>query len=108
VSRRPTTVSGISARLLFEGDVRAFLFPVAMTVGTIPLSTLFCWLYNSSGFSLLPPMLFHASFNATLSVLGLVWTERSALLIGAELTGGLCVLALLVVIRCGGKRLSRQ
>jgi hypothetical protein len=46
------------------------VYPVAMTVGTGPLSIIFCWLYKSTGSSLPPPMPFHASFNATLSVLG--------------------------------------
>lgn len=86
-------------RLLLEGDARAFLYPLAMTVGTVPLSVVLCWLYDRTGCSLLPPMLFHASFNATLSVLGLVWTSRPALWIGGELTLGVWALAAFVVPR---------
>jgi membrane protease YdiL (CAAX protease family) len=95
-------------RILLQGDPRAFLYPMAMTIGTVPLSVIFTWLYNSTGSSLLPPMLFHASFNATLSVLGLLWTSRSPLLIGAELVLGLWVLAALLVLRYGGERLSSR
>lgn len=93
-------------RMLLEGDVRAFLFPLAMTLGTVPLSVIFCWLYNSTGSSLVPPMLFHGSFNATLSVLALVWTSRSTLLIGGELVLGLWALMAFVVGRYGAERLS--
>lgn len=88
-------------RILLNGDVRAFLYPIAMTVGTVPLSIVFTWLYNSTGSSLLPPMLFHASFNAALSVLGLVWTTRSAIWIGAEMTVGVWLVAALIVARHG-------
>lgn len=95
-------------RVLLQGDIRAFLYPIAMTMGTVPLSIVFGWLYNSTGSSLLPPMLFHASFNATLSVLGLVWSSRSALLIGAELTAGLWLLAAFIVFRHGGERLAAE
>ena len=94
-------------RLLFEGDERALLYPVAMTTGTVPLSIIFCWLYNSTGSSLLPPMLFHASFNATLSILALTWASRSSLWIGAELVIGLWAAAVFVIVRYGGARLSR-
>lgn len=93
-------------RILLQGDARAFLFPLAMTLGTVPLSVVFCWLYNSTGSSLVAPMLFHASFNATLSVLGLVWTSRSTLLVGGELVLGLWVLMAFIVVRYGADRLS--
>lgn len=93
-------------RLLFEGDVRAFLYPLAMTAGTVPLSVILCWLYNSTGSSLLPPMLFHASFNATLSVLALTWVSRPRLSIGAELVLGLWVFAAFVIVRYGVSHLS--
>ena len=94
-------------RILLQGDPRAFLYPLAMIMGTVPLSILFAWMYGGTGRSLLPPMLFHASFNATLSMLGLVWAGRSALLIGAELVAGLWLMAIVVIIRCGAS-LSRN
>lgn len=93
-------------RILLEGDPRAFLYPAAMTLGTLPLSVLSTWLYNGTGSSLLPSMLLHASFNATLSVLGLVWTSRSPLLVGGELVLGLWVVAAVLALRHGGRLLG--
>lgn len=94
-------------RLLLQGDARAFLYPMAMTAGTLPLSILFTWLFNSTGSSLLPPMLFHASFNATLTLLGLVWAGRSTFLIGAELVAGVWAVAVIVTLAYGPARLTR-
>lgn len=93
--------------LLLQGDVRAFLYPLAMTVGTLPLAILSTWLFNNTDSSLLPPMLFHASFNATLTILGLVWTARSILLIGAELVAGTWAVAVIVILVYGPARLAR-
>jgi membrane protease YdiL (CAAX protease family) len=95
-------------RIVFTGDPAALLYPLAMTIGTLPLSILFCWLFNSTRSSLLPPMLFHASFNATLSMVSLVWSERSSLLIGAELVLGLWIVAGIVLAVYGPSRLSRD
>jgi membrane protease YdiL (CAAX protease family) len=88
-------------RILLQGDLRAFLYPAAMTAGTLPLAVLFAWMYTNTDASLLPVMLFHASFNATLSVLGLVWVSRSSLIIGAELVAGLWLVAIAVIARYG-------
>jgi membrane protease YdiL (CAAX protease family) len=86
-------------RILLQGDPRAFLYPLAMTLGTVPLSILFTWMFNGTRGSLLPVMLFHASFNATLYLLSLVWAPRSALVIGAELVAGLWLVAIAVALR---------
>ena len=86
-------------RILLQGNAMAFLYPLAMTVGTIPLSIIFTWLFNNNGSSLIPPMLFHASFNSTLSIMGLVWTTRSSFLIGAELVLGLWLLVIFILAR---------
>jgi membrane protease YdiL (CAAX protease family) len=93
-------------RILFQGNFMAFLYPLAMTMGTLPLSIIFSWMYNNTRSSLLPPMLFHASFNATLYIMSLVWTTRSPLLIGAELVAGLWVVAAIVIAVYGPSRLA--
>lgn len=95
-------------RLLFEGDLRAFLYPLAITAGTIPLSILFAWMFNQTGGSLLPPMLFHASFNSTVYVLTLIWVSHPPLLTGGELVVGLWVAATVVVVRNGAATLTRH
>ena len=53
-------------QLIFEGKITAFLYPAAITLGTLPLSVLFTWLFLKGRASLIPIMLFHASFNSTL------------------------------------------
>ena len=95
-------------RLLFEGNVRAFLYPIAITMGTIPLSVLFAWMFNQTGGSLLPPMLFHASFNSTVYVLTLIWVGHPPLLTGGELVVGLWIAATVVVVRNGAATLTRH
>jgi membrane protease YdiL (CAAX protease family) len=95
-------------RMLFEGDARAFLYPLAMTMGTVPLSIMFAWMFNQTGGSLLPPMLFHASFNSTLYVLTLIWVDHPAILTGGELVVGLWIAAAVVVVRNGAATLTRH
>lgn len=85
-------------RLLLSGNLGAFLYPLAITGGTLPLSILFAWIYNKTGSSLIGPMLCHGSFNSTLYLLTLVWAGRSAFWIGVELVVGLWLVAVAVVI----------
>ena len=85
-------------RLLLGGNPAAFLYPLAITGGTLPLSILFTWMYNNTGGSLICPMLCHASFNSTLLLLSLVWEGRWSFLIGAELVMGLWLVAMSVVL----------
>jgi hypothetical protein len=85
-------------RLLLEGRLTAFLLPLWITLGTIPLSVLFAWMFNRTAGSVIPAMLCHASFNSTLSVLALVWPERPSLLIATDLGAGIWILAIVVVI----------
>lgn len=95
-------------RMLFEGDLQAFLYPLAITLGTVPLSVLSAWMFNQTGGSLLPSMLLHASFNSTLYVLTLIWRDHPSLLTGGELVVGLWVAAAVVVVRNGAATLTRQ
>ena len=83
--------------MIFNGKYYAFLYPTAMTLGTILLSIIFTWLFINSKESLIPPMLFHASFNMTLYILTIIWSSRNSLLIGGELLIGLFVTIFLLL-----------
>jgi membrane protease YdiL (CAAX protease family) len=85
-------------RMVFAGDARALFFPLTMTMGTIPLSVMLAWMFNRAGGSLLPGMMFHASFNSTLYVLSLIWLRHSALLTGTELILGTWIVAIVVAV----------
>jgi hypothetical protein len=87
--------------LLLQGNLKGFAIPIAITTGTVPLSILFSWLYNRTDCSILPAMIFHGSFNATLITLSLLWTSRSAVAIGAEMVVGLWIMAGVVVFVSG-------
>jgi uncharacterized protein len=95
-------------RLLFLGNLLACLIPIAITMGTVPLSILFTWMFNRTGGSILPAMVFHGSFNSTLSVLTLLWVGRQPLFIGAELVVGLWLVAGVVVAIYGPATLAGQ
>ena len=85
---------------IFEGKIGAFLYPMAITLGTLPLSILFTWLFLKSRASLIPVMLFHASFNGTLYILNLVWTTQHPLIIGGQLILGLWIITFFIVRKC--------
>lgn len=82
---------------IFEGKMAAFLYPLSITLGTLPLSILFTWIFLKSKESLIPIMLFHASFNSTLYILNLVWTTQHPLILGGQLILGLWILSFSVV-----------
>jgi hypothetical protein len=94
--------------LLFSGNLLAFLIPITITMGTVPLPILFTWMFNQTGGSLIPAMIFHASFNSTVYVLTLLWVGRPPVFIGAELVVGLWLAAGVVVAICGPATLAGQ
>src|SRR5581483_1302621 len=94
-------------RLLFLGKPGAWLIPIAITTGTVPLSILFTWMSNRTGGSILPAMLFHGSFNTTVTVLTLLWVGRPKVLIGAEMVVVLW-LAAMVLVLISGSTLGRE
>jgi membrane protease YdiL (CAAX protease family) len=70
----------------------------------VALSILMTWVYNHTAGSLLPPVLYHAAYNLTLSGLGIpaivpLWLTYLALT---------WVVVAVVVWRCGAARLSRR
>jgi membrane protease YdiL (CAAX protease family) len=83
-------------QFIFEGKIGAFLYPIAITLGTLPLSILFTWLFLKTRASLIPVMLFHASFNSTLYILNLVWTTQHPLIIGGQLIFGLWIISFVI------------
>jgi hypothetical protein len=94
--------------MLFQGKVLAFLAPLAITVGTIPLSVLFAWMFNKTAGSLLPPMLFHASFNSTVFVLTLTWVKHPPMFTMAEIVVVLWVICAFVIAANGVSTLAGQ
>ena len=95
-------------RVLFTSGIGAFAMLAPYLVTTLALSILFTWVYNNTQ-SLLLPVLFHASYNSTVTIVSLVWASPGKLsLLVAETVLGLWVVALLVVKVYGPARLSRQ
>ena len=86
-------------QFIFEGQIEAFLYPLSITLGTLPLSILFTWLILKAKASLIPVMLFHASFNSTLYILNLVWTTQHPLIIGGQLILGLWIISLFIIFK---------
>ncbi|MBT8394640.1 MAG: CPBP family intramembrane metalloprotease, partial [Bacteroidia bacterium] len=82
---------------VFEGKIYALIYPVAITLGTVPLSILFTYLYIQTKGSLIPIMIFHASFNGTLYVLSLIWDSQSVYITSAELILGLWILSFFII-----------
>jgi membrane protease YdiL (CAAX protease family) len=93
-------------RLLLSGNPLALLYPLVMTCGTLPLSVVSTWLFNSASGSLLPSVLFHAAFNSTLYILSLVWTTRSTPAITVELGAAMWIVAGVIVLAFGPARLA--
>jgi membrane protease YdiL (CAAX protease family) len=67
--------------LLFTKGIGTFLTNAAITVGlyivtTIPLSVLFVFVVNQSKASVLPAVLFHASYNLTIITITRFWPEQ--------------------------------
>jgi membrane protease YdiL (CAAX protease family) len=85
---------------IFQSHWGAFFIPITYLVITLPLSILFSWVFIHSNGSLLPVILFHASYNATFIFLTAIWTPGKPVVSPPEWALAFLVVALLVVGVC--------
>jgi len=94
-------------RALFTTGIAAFSKPLVYTIHSTALAILFTWVYNNTEGSLLLPILFHASYNATITIVNLAWGAPGKFsLLVVETIVGLCVVAIIVVVAFGPARLA--
>lgn len=93
---------------VFEAKIYAIIYPIAIVMGTIPLSILFTSLYVQTKGSLIPIMIFHASFNGTLYIFTLVWESQSFFITSAELIAGLWILSFFIIWKNKEFRIQRN
>lgn len=87
-------------QLVFLGKPIAFALLLPNLVSDLPLSVLMTWVYLRTGGSLLLPILFHASYNATMTALQLAWGRPDDVIppFSGETVLGLWVVALILVV----------
>lgn len=88
-------------KLVFQRNLVALAYPIVITIGSIPLSILFTWVYNGTGGSVLLPVLFHASLNMTSTIMSLIWPQVPFQFRYVEFTVGFAVLAAVVLLLGG-------
>lgn len=59
---------------IFQANWSVISIPIGYCLGTMPLSVLICWVFIKAKRSLLPAILFHASYNGTFFFLISLWT----------------------------------
>jgi CAAX protease family protein len=82
---------------IFRADWKALFIPIIYLVVALPLSILFTWVFIHSGGSLLPVILFHASYNATFIFLTAIWTPGKPVVPPPEWAAAFLVATLLVI-----------
>lgn len=90
-------------KLVFQRNPMALAYPVVITIGSVPLSILFTWVYIGSGGSVFLAVLFHASLNMTYTVMSLIWPQVPFQVRYVEFTAGFMVLALAVLLMTQGQ-----
>ncbi len=93
--------------LLAKGNPFALALPIGTTLGTVPLAVLFACLYNSTGGSLLLPILFHAVVNSVYSLMALTWPQVHFTIRYLEFAAGYALAAAIVVAVFGAACLAR-
>ncbi len=80
---------------IFKSHWSALFIPILYLVVTLPLSILFAWVFINSKGSLLPVILFHASYNATFTFLTAIWTPGKPVVPPPEWSAAFLVAALI-------------
>ena len=94
-------------RALFSTGIAAFSKPLVYTVHATALAILFTWVYNNTEGSLLPVILFHASYNSTITIVNIAWGSPGKFsFLVVETIVGLCIGAIIVVAFFGPARLA--
>ncbi len=92
-------------RALFTTGIAAFSKPLIYTLHSTALAILFTWVYNNADGSLLPVILFHASYNATITIVNLAWGAPGKFsLLVVETLIGIGIFAIVVVLMFGPGR----
>jgi len=84
---------------IFQKNWSVVAVPIEYTLGTVPLSVLICWVFINAKRSLLPGILFHASYNSTFFFLTALWTPGKPVVSVLEwlaATIGAALLAILI------------
>ena len=82
---------------IFKSDWKVLFTPITYLVVTLPLSILFAWVFIHSNGSLLPVILFHASYNATFIFVTAIWTPGKPILPPPEISLAFLITTLLVI-----------
>ena len=83
---------------IFKADWSVIVIPIGYTLGTLPLSILICWVFLNAKRSLLPAILFHASYNGTFFFLISLWTPERPVVSIPEWIAATYVAALAAII----------
>jgi len=83
---------------IFKLNWSALLTPVTYPLITIPLSVLFTWVFINANGSLVPTILFHASYNATFSFLTALWTPGKPVVAPPEWALAFILVALVTIV----------
>jgi len=82
---------------IFKSNWQVLFTLIIYLVITLPLSILFAWVFINSSGSLLPVILFHASYNATFTFLTAIWTPGKAVVPPPEWAAAFYFVTLLVM-----------
>jgi hypothetical protein len=83
---------------IFKANWSAISIPIGYCLGTTPLSVLICWVFLNANRSLLPAILFHASYNGTFFFLISLWTPERPVVSIPQWIAATYVAALLAII----------
>ena len=75
-----------------------FSIPFEYTLATIPLTVMMAWIFIAAKKSLLPGMVFHATYNATFFFLTQIWSPGRPVASILEWVGATYVAALIVIV----------
>jgi len=83
---------------MFQSNWSVVSTPVLYCLGAVPLSVMIAWVFINARRSLLPGMLFHASYNTTFFLLASLWTPGRPVVSPLEWVAATNLLALAVVV----------